>query len=95
MAITLANRAEIALRSLPTAERKKVLQALEVLGKHGLGKLSAKRVHRLTGSAEGLYSLRASPLLRVVFSHRGDEYVVEDIATGDRVDRLQLKGTRA
>jgi hypothetical protein len=94
MTVSMAGRAEIALRTLRPTEQGKVLRAVSLLGTYDAGQLvSSDNVRRLTGSAEGLYAFRASPQLRVLFSRRGDGYIVEDIVRPDRVKHLQADGS--
>lgn len=89
MTAVLRRRAEIALNSLDLKEQARVRQSLDLLGKTDFGQLvSSGKVSRLAAPANGLYSFRATPRLRLLLSRREDVYMVEDILSRDRYSRL-------
>jgi hypothetical protein len=87
----MRTRAAIALRSLSTRDRDKVVAALERLQTTDFQSLLQRRqLYKLHQASEtGLYVLRATNRLRVIVSKCGDALMVEDIMSHDRLDRLR------
>jgi hypothetical protein len=97
MQIVLERRAEIALRSLGSTERKQIARSLELLSEADLPMLmGSHRIRKLaTGfSAKSLFVYRGSPTLRLVLSFENDVCKIEDIVDHDRLDRPAFSGGR-
>src|SRR4051812_19709601 len=94
MKVILYRRADIALRSLGTVERKhidKALRELEDINPKDFSR--SRKIHRVTSAAgETLYVYRGSPQLRLVLSVHGDTCAIEDVVDHNRLDRLLFKG---
>lgn len=90
MRIVMQRRAEIALRSLNTSERRRVVAALERLQATDFQTLlQGQQLYKLQGGSEsGLYVLRATNRLRVIVSRRDTSLIVEDIMSNDRLTRF-------
>jgi hypothetical protein len=91
MQLLLHRRAEIALRSLPEADRFKIKFALANLVGADLKQfLKNTKLKKLaTGiSDKKLFIYRGSTNLRIILSFEGDTCTVEDIVARDRLDRL-------
>lgn len=91
MQLQVQRRAEIALRSLNTADRQRIDRAL-----NELASADPRRGPRLpkfhslaTGfSGKPLFAYRAGRRLRLILSFNDDLCVVEDIVDHDKLDRL-------
>jgi hypothetical protein len=90
MHLIIHRRAEVALRSLNPTERKKILQALDLLQYASIEELNQSgKFHKIhAASGERLYIYRSSRRLRIVLSKNENEWTVEDIVDHDRLDRL-------
>jgi len=90
MNIVFQQRAEIALRSLAPAEKKKITKEIDSLMASNFKEvLLSPKLHKLVGlSPAKLYSYRASKKLRLILSICEDKWIVEDIIHPDRLNRL-------
>jgi hypothetical protein len=91
MAILIANRALVAIRSLPTSDRQQVYALTTVLEEQGIGSLvEGGLLHRMgTSDQQSLYSMSVSSGLRAVISVRSDDHIIlEDIVPHGRVENL-------
>jgi hypothetical protein len=87
MNIVFQQRAEIALRSLAPAEKKKITKVIASL-RASEGLISPK-LHKLVGlSPTKLYSYPANHRLNLIISITEDQLIVEDIIHHDRLNRL-------
>lgn len=92
MVLIIQRRAEIALRSLQTTERKRVERALQELLAADRSELRGNpKFHALKSERSGknLFVYRGTPKLRLVISFPdSDTCLVQDIVDHDRLDRL-------
>jgi hypothetical protein len=89
MDVVLHRRAEIALRSLPPKDHTQVLASLRRLTAEPLSALtSTGKVRKISGPSKGLYSYRATPRLRLVFSTQSNKYLIEYIADHDHLEKI-------
>ncbi len=97
MQVILERRAEIALRSLGSIERKQIERSLEFLSEADLRTLmDSHRIRKLaTGfSAKALFVYRGNSKLRLVLSFENDVCKIEDVVDHDRLNRLAFGGGR-
>ena len=93
MRILLTRRAEIALRSLSPIDKKQIVHSLQNLQLQSLRNLICYgKVRKLTGSATGLYSYRATERLRLLLLIHTNECIVEYIVDHDHFERLFSRG---
>ena len=86
-AITISRKAQIAIDALQSADRKRVVRAIELLSHPVADVLSHNQVRKLAG-VDRLFVLRATHRLRVVFSISDGQIEVVDIVPLDRLDRI-------
>jgi len=92
MKLVMQRRAEIALRSLESAEQKQITRALDELDSAVPASFneSPKIYKLLPVLGEKIYVYRGSKKLRLILSVKDDICTVEDIIDSDRLDRLLL-----
>lgn len=98
MVLIIQRRAEIALRSLQTTDRKRVERALQELIAADRSELSGNpKFKSLKSERSGmhLFVYRGTPKLRLVVSFPdSDTCLVQDIVDHDRLDRLKWQEER-
>lgn len=96
MVLVIQRRAEIALRSLQTAERKQVersLRELFAVDREALRDNQNLHAVRPRRSGQQLFVYKATPNLRLVVSFpENDTCLVQDIVDHSRLDRLLDQG---
>lgn len=94
MQILKQRRAEIALRSLGTTERRQIARAIDELSSTDMSLLQdGRKLHKLASglSDRKLFVFKGSPKLRLILSFDKDICTIEDVVDHDRVDRLVNK----
>ena len=93
MKVTVANRAEVVLRSLPERELAAVQAVMEGLAADGAAARAFTSRHALKPreGARQLYALRGTAALRLIVSKPSeDEIVVEDVVHRELLDEAPL-----
>lgn len=93
MKLAIHRRAEIAYRSLSKQDQARVSKSIAQLEHYAPGELAAqRRVHKLVGTAAGLYSYTATTRLRLIFSIKESLCTIEYIVDHDHLNRILGRG---